>query len=67
VNHESLSFERIVTELTDAPKIKAATKVSFKTKQLADYFDDGTDAEQMSNVILMLLTKYRNGEIELND
>jgi ParB family chromosome partitioning protein len=64
-NHSSLSFERIVAELTDVPKVKAATKVSFKTKMLADYFDAGTDAEEMSNVILMLLTKYRNGEIKI--
>ena len=59
---EPLSYECIVAELTEVPKAKAATRVSFKTKDIASYFEPETDAEEMTNVILMLLSKYHNGE-----
>ena len=61
---ESLTFERIVAELTEKPKVKAPTKLTFKTKDIESYFDQGTDAEQMENVILMLLSKYHNGDFD---
>ena len=59
-----LSYETVVATLVTGMKKKAGNKVSFKTKELADYFDEGTDAESMSQVILMLLEKYRNGEFK---
>lgn len=59
-----LSYEIVVATLVTGMKKKASNKVSFKTKELAGYFDEGTDAESMSQVILMLLEKYRNGDFE---
>lgn len=60
----SLTYERIVGELTETHKQKTSNKISFKTKDLANYFDEGTDVEEMSSVILMLLSKYKNGEFD---
>lgn len=62
----SLTYEKVIAELVERPKVKTATKVTFKTKELADYFDEGTAAEDMSNVIIRLLSKYRSGEIQLD-
>ena len=42
-------------------------KVTFKTKDLQEYFDDDTPAERMTDVIRMLLEKYKAGEIDIND
>lgn len=61
---KSLSLERIIAELMDLVSKKPLTKVSFKTKELAGFFDKGTDAEVMTNTILMLLSKYRNGDFD---
>lgn len=61
---ESLSYEKIVSMLVEPPKSKPATKLSFKTKDIASYFEAGTSAETMSNTILMLLEKYHNGEFD---
>lgn len=58
----SLSYEKIVSLLITPTKVKPITKVSFKTKEIASYFDEGTSAEDMSNTILMLLRRYRNGD-----
>ena len=62
-NGEILSFERIIAELTKADlKPKKVNKVTFKTKDIAEYFAEDTDAEEMTNVIITLLEKYRDGE-----
>ena len=61
---EPLSFEKIVAMLVAPPKAKPTTKVSFKTKDIASYFEAGTSAETMSDTILMLLKKYRNGDFD---
>ena len=61
---ESLTYEKIVAELTVAPTQKPVKNVSFKTKDLANFFKAGTDAEEMSNVILLLLSKYHNGDFD---
>lgn len=63
-NKESLSYERIIAELTEIPKAKTANKVSFKTKELTEFFEEGTDAETMSSTILQLLSRYRNGDFD---
>lgn len=60
----SLPFGRIVAELMEAPKVKPVTKVSFKTKDLASYFAEGTGADEMESVIIMLLSKYHNGDFD---
>ena len=41
-----------------------SNNVSFKKKDLQEFFDDDINAEYMSNVILVLLSKYRDGEFE---
>lgn len=62
-NGVEITFEKIVAELTNiSKKPKVANKVIFKTKEIAEYFDEGTDAEAMTNVIITLLEKYSNGE-----
>lgn len=63
-NKESLSYERIIAELAEMPKAKISGKVSFKKKELTKFFDEGTDAEAMSDTILMLLSRYRNGDFD---
>lgn len=69
-----LSFERIVSlvalpkeakaEDTSLKEEKSKTKISFKVKEIADYFMPGTDPDYMESVILLLLKKYQDGEIE---
>lgn len=61
---KSLSYEKIVAMLTDKPKVKVPSKVSFKTKDLAGFFSEGTAPEEMENVILKLLTKYHEGQFD---
>lgn len=63
---KSLSYEKVIAEIMEKPKVKAATKVTFKTKELESYFDEGTAVEDMSNVIIRLLSKYKSGEILLD-
>lgn len=60
-----LSYERVVGCLARPPVKKTVNKVSFKTKDLADYFEDDTDAEEMESVILKLLEMYKAGDIEI--
>lgn len=61
---KSVSYEEIVAELTTSLKKKMSNNVSFKKKDLQEFFDDDTNAEYMSNVILVLLSKYRDGEFD---
>lgn len=61
-----LSYERIISVLVEAPKIKAASKVTFKTNDLKDYFDEGTSAEEMTDIIKQLLEKYKAGALTLD-
>lgn len=61
---KSVSYEEIVAELTTSLKKKMSNNVSFKKKDLQEFFADDTNAEYMSNVILVLLSKYRDGEFE---
>lgn len=63
-DHTSLPYGRVVAELVEAPKVKPVNKVSFKTKDLAGYFAEGTEAEEMESVIIMLLSKYHNGDFD---
>ncbi|MBR2045255.1 MAG: ParB/RepB/Spo0J family partition protein [Agathobacter sp.] len=60
----TLSYEKIIALLVTPVKVKPITKVSFKTKEIASYFDEGTTTEVMSDTILMLLRKYRNGDFD---
>ena len=59
---DTLSYERVVAFLVKPTVKKAPTKVTFKTKDISGYFDEDTDPEEMSNVIIQLLEKYKTGE-----
>jgi len=61
---ETLSYEKIVSLLVTPVKVKPITKVTFKTKEIASYFEEGTTTEVMSDTILMLLRRYRNGDFD---
>ena len=62
-----LSYERIISILVEPPKPKSINKVTFKEKDLRDYFEEDTSIEEMTEVIKILLTKYKDGELSLND
>ena len=62
---DNLSYERIIAELTNIKKNdKPVNKVTFKTKDIAEYFAEDTAPEEMTNVILTLLAKYREGAFD---
>lgn len=63
-NKKPLSKEMVISLLGKALKKKPAGSISFKRKELQDYFAPDTDAEHMSGIILMLLEKYRDGELD---
>ncbi len=64
-NNKQLSFEELTAELlAPVAKKKASTKVTFKRAQLQEYFDPDTDEETMSNVIFILLQKYKDGVLD---
>lgn len=79
LEESELSFERIVALLSFAKKEKKDSgkseertekpknKISFKCKELEDYFIPGTDPDYMESVIRFLLKKYSDGEIEITD
>lgn len=63
---EDISREKIIALLLGDEKKKASkTSVSFKKKDLQDFFEPDTGVERMSEIIMQLLTKYRDGV--LND
>lgn len=61
--------ERVFTVslLVVPSKVKPKTKVTFKTRDLEDYFDQGTSADEMEAIIKKLLIKYKDGEFDLSD
>lgn len=62
----SISKEKIIALLLGDEKKKASkNSVSFKKKDLQDFFEPDTELERMSEVIMQLLAKYRDGV--LND
>lgn len=69
VNKEAkpLSYEKVVALLVAPPKDKPKTKVTFKTKELENYFEAGTSVDEMEAIIKRLLSKYKDGELNLND
>ncbi len=75
---KTLSFERIVSLMplkksgnkgdeVEEKAIKPKTKLSFKTRDLEEYFYPGTDPDYMESVILLLLKKYKDGEVEIEE
>ena len=62
-----LTNERVISLLVVPPKVKPKTKVTFKTRDLEDYFDQGTSADEMEAIIKKLLIKYKDGELDLSD
>ena len=64
-NGDLLSNEDLIGELlAPALKKKASTKVTFKKSQLQEYFSPDTEEETMSNIILQLLQKYKEGLLD---
>ncbi|MGO4971994.1 ParB/RepB/Spo0J family partition protein [[Clostridium] aminophilum] len=62
---QPLTYERVVGALVKAPVQKVQNKITFKTKDIASYFEDKTDPEEMTDVIIRLLKKYQAGEIQV--
>lgn len=62
-----LTNERVISLLVVPSKVKPKTKVTFKTRDLEDYFDQGTSADEMEAIIKKLLIKYKDGEFDLSD
>lgn len=62
-----LTNERVISLLVVPSKVKPKTKVTFKTRDLEDYFDQGTSADEMETIIKKLLIKYKDGEFDLSD
>ena len=60
-----LTYERVIGVLVMPKKEKTNTKVTFKTKDISSYFEDDTDPDRMSEIIIRLLEKYSAGEIAL--
>lgn len=79
MENSELSFERIVSILSFAKEEKSEpkkakeksdkpkSKIAFKCRDLEDYFIPGTDPDYMEGVILLLLRKYSDGDIVIND
>lgn len=62
-----LTNERVISLFVVPSKVKPKTKVTFKTRDLEDYFDQGTSADEMEAIIKKLLIKYKDGEFDLSD
>lgn len=54
----------IMTEALKKPKKPKSNNISFKRKDLQEYFEEDTDAEHMAAVIKVLLSKYHNGDFD---
>lgn len=61
-NGKTLGFEALIALLIKPEHKKEPAKVTFKTKDIKEYFPEDTDTETMSNVIIRLLEKYQRGE-----
>ena len=60
-----ITYQDIVVIMTETlKKPKSNNNISFKRKDLQEYFEDDTDAEYMAAVIRVLLSKYHNGEFD---
>lgn len=60
-----ISKEKIIALLLGSEKKKAPkSSVSFKKKDLQDFFEPDTELERMSEVIMQLLAKYREGVLD---
>ena len=59
---KSLSYEMVIGHLVKPKKERKATKLTFKTKDISDYFEEDTEPEEMTNIIMKLLEKYKAGD-----
>lgn len=63
--NDHVSYQDIVVVMTEAlKKPKNTNNISFKRKDLQEYFEEDTDAEHMATVIKVLLSKYHNGDFD---
>lgn len=62
---EGISKEKIIALLLgDAKKKESKNSVSFKKKDIQDFFEPDTDIERMSEIIMRLLAKYKEGVLD---
>ncbi len=63
---ESLSEEAVIAVLLgdEVKMTKPKTSISFKVKEIKEYFPDGTDPDEMLDIIRSLLDRYANGELD---
>jgi len=64
-SEKELSYEMVIGHLVKPKKERKATKLTFKTKDISDYFEEDTEPEEMTNIIMKLLEKYKAGEYTL--
>ena len=65
IEHGDISKEKMVALLLGEEKKKAAkASVSFKKKDLQDFFAPDTEVDRMSEIIMQLLAKYRDGALK---
>lgn len=62
---KNLSYTTVISILAKPAEKKRARNVSFKTKDIASYFSEDTAPEEMSDIIIKLLEKYKTGEVVL--
>lgn len=60
-----ISYEQIVGALVKPPSQKSVTKISFKTRDLTEYFEEDTDPEEMQDIMVKLLVGYKEGKFEV--
>jgi ParB family chromosome partitioning protein len=64
-NAQPLSKEKIIAMfLGDEKKKTIKSSISFKKKDIQSYFPPETDTDRMSEIIMQLLTKYRDGAFD---
>lgn len=65
IEHGDISKEKMIALLLGEEKKKAAkTSVSFKKKDIQDFFAPDTEVDRMSEIIMQLLAKYRDGALK---
>lgn len=59
---KTLTYEMVIGHLVKPKKERKASKLTFKTKDISEFFEEDTEPEEMTNIIMRLLEKYKSGE-----
>ncbi|MCR4999519.1 MAG: ParB/RepB/Spo0J family partition protein [Lachnospiraceae bacterium] len=59
---KTLTYEMVIGHLVRPKKERKASKLTFKTKDISEFFEEDTEPEEMTNIIMRLLEKYKSGE-----